>query len=40
VVRVMAEEAGGGNGTNNEAYGVVLVAKEQVFLPLVSRERD
>lgn len=40
VVRVVVDpgdEVSEGSETNNEVYGVVLVAKEQVFLPLISR---
>jgi hypothetical protein len=42
IVRVIVDPGNAvseGNEDNNEAYGVVLVAKEQVFLPLVARER-
>jgi hypothetical protein len=41
VVRVIVDpgdEISEGNEDNNEAHGVVFVAKEQVFLPLVTRE--
>ena len=41
VVRVIVDpgdEISEGNEDNNEAHGVVLVAKEQFFLPLVTRE--
>jgi subtilase family serine protease len=42
VVRVIVDpgdEISEGNEDNNEAYGVVLVAQEQFFLPLVARRR-
>jgi len=41
VVRVIVDpgdEMSEGNENNNEVYGVVLVAKEQVFFPLVTRK--